>query len=410
MTGSLVRLGAALACALALGACQGEPGRLGARPPLTVDPSPSERAQQAERFQPQRVRLELRPVAFGFDQPLGAVSAFDGSGRLFVVEQTGAIRIVRGGEVAPDPFLDISALISAGGERGLLGLAFHPRFESNRRLYINYTDTLGDTVVAELRASASDPDRADPTTMRVLLRIDQPFPNHNGGHVAFGPDGYLYIASGDGGSAGDPLGNGQDTSSLLGKLLRIDVDAAGGGRPYGIPEDNPFADGGGAPEVWAYGLRNPWRFSFDEPAGKLWVADVGQDAVEEVNRAPAKRGGLNYGWNVMEGERCFEPPEGCEQAGLELPVTSYTHAEGCSVTGGYVYRGERFPALYGGYFFADYCSGYLWGLAAGARRGTPAVRLLESGRAIASFGVDERGELYVVDHGGELLLLAGRRR
>lgn len=399
-----------LACALALSACQRAPAPPhagGDSPQASPEPGPSGRRRA---FDPERLRAELRPVAAGFEQPLGAVSAFDGSGRLFVVEQTGRIEIVRGRTVAPEPFLDLSRLVSTGGERGLLGLAFHPRYRTNGRLFVNFTDVAGDTVVAEFARSASDPDRADAASMRVLLRIEQPFPNHNGGHLAFGPDGYLYIATGDGGSAGDPLGNGQNTSSLLGKILRVDVDRVEPPRAYGIPPDNPFAGGGGAPEVWAYGLRNPWRFSFDPVRGKLWIADVGQDEIEEVNRVSAGAPGLNYGWNVMEGDRCFEPSEGCDRAGLVLPVTTYTHADGCSVTGGFVYRGERYPVLRGGYFFADYCSGYLWGLAAGARRGTQAVRLLESGRSVTSFGLDEQGELYVVDHGGELLRLAGRRR
>jgi glucose/arabinose dehydrogenase len=350
------------------------------------------------------IRLGLVPVASGLEAPLFATHAGDGSDRLYVVEQTGAIRIVEDGGVRAQPFLDLGDDIVAGGEQGLLGLAFHPGYPRNGRLFVNYTDLRGDTVVAEYRRAPGDPLRAHPSAARVLLAIDQPFVNHNGGALAFGPDGYLYVATGDGGSAGDPLGNGQALDTLLGKLLRIDVDSDGSGA-YGIPSDNPFVGRDDArAEVWAYGLRNPWRFSFDAGTSTLWIGDVGQSDAEEINRAPAAAAGLNYGWNIMEGTSCYEPPEGCEHSGLEQPVATYTHAEGCSVTGGYVYRGSRYPSLAGVYLFADYCSGTIWGFDAARASPSQPVELLSTDRALSSFGVDRAGELYVTDlAAGELL-------
>jgi glucose/arabinose dehydrogenase len=325
-----------------------------------------------------------------------------------VVEQTGRIRVLRDGRTEPEPFLDISSLVTAGGEQGLLGLAFHPEYEANGRFFVNYTDVNGDTVVAEYRAS-SGANHAQAGSARVLLRIDQPFSNHNGGAVVFGPDGFLYIGTGDGGSGGDPMGNGQRLDTLLGKLLRIDVD---GRRPYGIPANNPFRERRGArSEIWASGLRNPWRFSFDPEAGTLWIGDVGQSAREEVDRVPADRGGLNYGWNVMEGDLCFEPPSGCDARGLVQPIAVYPTSEGCSVIGGYVYRGQAFPALQGGYLYADICNGFVWALDAAGSPAQRPVRLLASDRAISSFGQDEEGELYVTDlQGGQVLLVTGESR
>jgi glucose/arabinose dehydrogenase len=350
------------------------------------------------------LRLGLAPVASGLEAPLFAAHSGDDSGRLYVVEQTGAIRIVEDGRVRAQPFLDLGDEIVAGGEQGLLGLAFHPGYARNGRLFVNYTDLRGDTVVAEYRRAPEDELRAQPTATRVLLTIDQPFTNHNGGALAFGPDGYLYVATGDGGGTGDPFGNGQALDTLLGKLLRIDVDSGGNGA-YGIPPDNPFVERDDArAEVWAYGLRNPWRFSFDAGTSTLWIGDVGQGDAEEINRAPAAAGGLNYGWNIMEGTSCYQPPEGCERSGLEQPVTTYTHAEGCSVTGGYVYRGSRHPALRGVYLFADYCSGTIWGLDATRAPPSQPVELLSTDRALSSFGADRAGELYVTDlAAGELL-------
>jgi glucose/arabinose dehydrogenase len=312
--------------------------------------------------------------------------------------------VIRDGRLVREPFLDIADRISAGGERGLLGLAFAPTFAADGRFFVNYTDRDGNTVVSEFRAPDPAADRADPDSERVLLRIDQPFANHNGGALATGPDGLLWIATGDGGSGGDPLGNGQDLRTLLGKLLRIDPRPAGG-EPYGIPADNPFVGRAGGrkearAEIWAYGLRNPWRFSFDRATGDLWVGDVGQGAIEEVDRweaaAPA---GPNFGWDTMEGSACFDPAEGCDRAGLVLPVAEYGHDRGCSITGGYVYRGAAVSGLAGTYLYADYCAGTIWGLEAAAGSPAPTV-LLDSGLAVASFGEDEAGELYVIDLAG----------
>lgn len=366
-------------------------------------PTPAASSPQREgpnsnaRFDAAEIDLELQPVASGLSGPLGVTHAGDGSGRLFVLEQGGVVRIIRDGELQAQPFLSITDRITAGGEQGLLGLAFHPAYEDNGRFFVNYTDTEGDTVVARYEADPQS-DSADPGSEEVLLRIEQPFENHNGGHLAFGPDGHLYVATGDGGSAGDPEDNGQDKEALLGKLLRIDVD----GSRYEAPTDNPFADGGGAPEVWAYGLRNPWRFSFDEAAGTLWIGDVGQNALEEINRVPMNEAGLNFGWNEMEGSRCYEGD--CDRSGKVLPVTEYGHDAGCSVTGGFVYRGRQFRDLRGGYFFGDFCSGSIWVIPADAEGPIDPNLVLTSDHAISSFGLDEDGELYVTDIGsGDVL-------
>ena len=286
------------------------------------------------------------PLAEGLASPLFVGNAGDGSGRLFVLEQGGRVRVIRDGRLLPDPYLDIADRLSAGGERGLLGLAFAPTFAADGRLYVDYTDRDGDTVVSEFTAPDPPADRADPASERILLRIEQPYANHNGGALAIGPDGLLWIATGDGGSGGDPQGNGQRLDTLLGKLLRIDPRPAGGA-PYAIPADNPFAGraaGRCSAEIWAYGLRNPWRFSFDRATGDLWIGDVGQSSWEEVDRWPAgSPAGPNFGWNTMEASHCFEPAEGCPRDGLVLPVAEYGHDRGCSVTGGYVYRGPAVP-------------------------------------------------------------------
>jgi glucose/arabinose dehydrogenase len=337
--------------------------------------------------------IALTQVASGFDLPLGVAHA--GDSRLFVIQQRGRIAIFNGTSVLAQPFLDLSSLVSCCGERGLLGLAFHPRYRENGFFYVNYTDTAGNTVVARYSVSATDPNRADPTSARILLNVAQPFSNHNGGHLAFGPDGYLYIGLGDGGSGGDPGNRAQDLSTLLGKILRIDVD---GGTTYAIPPSNPFVNRAGARgEIWAYGLRNPWRYSFDRATGDLWIADVGQNAWEEVNFTPSTSiGGENYGWRRMEGMHCFNPSTNCRDASMILPVFEYSHAEGCSVTGGYVYRGARYPVLKGTYLFADYCSGSVWGT---RREGENFVtkKLLTTNASVTGFGEDVNGELYLID-------------
>ena len=334
---------------------------------------------------PAAAQLRLEPVAGGLERPVFLTHAGDGSGRLFVVEQAGRIRILEPDGLRAAAFLDIRSRVRAGGERGLLGLAFHPRFAFNGRYFVNYTRTDdGATVVAEYRVS-DNPNRSR-RVERVLLTVPQPFSNHNGGMIAFGPDGFLYIGLGDGGGGGDPGNRAQDPDQLLGKILRIDV----GERPYGIPEDNPFVAGGGRPEIFALGLRNPWRFSFDRANGRLLAGDVGQRRREEINRIWR---GRNYGWRILEGTRCYQPGEDCNRTGLERPITEYTHQRGrCSVTGGYVYRGRAVRGLEGTYLFGDFCSGEIFGL----RRGRRSL-LLDSELRIASFGEDAAGEIYVLD-------------
>jgi glucose/arabinose dehydrogenase len=353
--------------------------------------------------------IQLELVAGGLIDPVNVANAGDGSNRLFVVERTGTIRVVQDGQVLPDPFLDISARMKIDFlEQGLLGLAFHPDYAANGRFFVDLTDRGGDTRVVEFRVSA-DPDRADPAPVRTVLTVAQPFSNHNGGLIAFGPDGMLYVGMGDGGSGGDPQGNAQDRGSLLGKLLRIDVDGAA---PYAVPGDNPFVGEAGARgEVWAYGLRNPWRFAFDRGTGDLYVADVGQNRLEEVNAVAGAGRGLDYGWDVMEGDECFEPPEGCQTAGRTLPVVVYDHGDGCSVTGGHVYRGSAIPDLRGTYFYSDFCSGFVrsFRFAAGAatdERSWPELRPSEGG--VSSFGEDAAGEIYLTTSGGAVYRIVPR--
>lgn len=349
--------------------------------------------------------LRARVVAEGFDAPL-FVTAPAGDPRLFVVEQTGRIRIVKNGRVLERPFLDVADRIRAGGERGLLGLAFHPAYATNGLFFVNFTDRDGNTHVERFGVSA-DPDRADPASAQLVLKVDQPYSNHNGGCIAFAPDGRLWIGMGDGGSGGDPQGHAQDRRSLLGKLLRLDVDGAA---PYAIPPDNPFADGrSGRPEIWATGVRNPWRFSFDRGSNLVYVADVGQNKWEEVDVADAKRPGLDYGWNVREGLHAFGPPRAAPARLLE-PAVEYGHGEGCSVTGGYVYRGAALPQLRGTYFFSDYCRGWLRSFRWSNGRVTDRRewRVGELGN-VTSFGEDAAGELYVTASDGRVYRLEAAR-
>ena len=341
--------------------------------------------------------LTFEEVATGLSNPLGITSP-PGDDRLFVVEQTGTVRIIAGGELQPGPFLDISDRITTqGSEQGLLGLAFHPDYAANGAFYVYYTDTEG-TVIVSRFAVTDDPDVADPASEVVQLVQEQPYPNHNGGAILFGPDGYLYLGLGDGGSSGDPQGNGQDLGTWLGKLLRIDPDpAATAGAPqYAVPAENPFVGQAGAlPEIWAYGLRNPWRVSFDTATGDLWVADVGQDEWEEVNRVPADSpGGENYGWSIREGAHCFET-ESCPTDGLTDPVTEYDHDQGVSVTGGYVYQGTAIPGLAGTYLYADFGTGLLWGARPASDGSYVASAPIETGFNVSSFGQGSDGEVYL---------------
>lgn len=343
--------------------------------------------------------IALETIASGLPTPVGVVHAGDASGRLFIVLQEGLIAIHDGVRLLPTPFLDVGALVSCCGEGGLLGLAFHPDYADNGLFYINYTDDSGDTVVARYQVSAA-PDLADPASASIVLTVAQPFANHNGGQIAFGPDGFLYIGLGDGGSGGDPGDRAQDLSELLGKLLRIDVD---GGAPYAVPPDNPFVGVPGArPEIWAYGLRNPWRFSFDRRTGELFIGDVGQSDREEIDLQPAGGpGGENYGWRLMEGSLCFDPPVDCNDGSLFLPILEYSHLEGdCSVTGGFRYRGAGYPQMLGLYFYADFCSGRIWAASEQGGGTWSTTEVLNTTDLFTTFGEDEAGELYIAGQSG----------
>jgi hypothetical protein len=385
-----------------LGACGGDGSTAPSPTPTATPPAASCAAGEPVPGIPS---LGARLVASGFERPLDLQAAPGDPERLYVVEQGGLIKIILGGQVSPEPFLDISDRIASGGERGLLGLAFHPDFATNGRFFVNYTNPSGATRISEFRATSAD--GADPATERVRLLVPQPFSNHNGGAVAFGNDGLLYIALGDGGSGGDPLGSGQDLGVLLGKILRIDVDS---GAPYAVPADNPFVSTAGAePEIWAYGLRNPFRMSFDRATGDLYIGDVGQSAREEIDVGLATRGGgENYGWNLTEGTLCYDPPSGCDTSGITMPVLDYSHREGCSVIGGAVYAGCRMPDLVGTYFYGDFCTGFVRsfrladGVATDQRDWTAGLEGIDR---ISTFGIDADGEVYVVDLGGEVYRL-----
>jgi glucose/arabinose dehydrogenase len=356
------------------------------------------------------VAVGLERVATGLG-PLTYLTAAPGdTSRLFLVEQSGRIRIVENGVLLATPFLDIHSLVSTGGEQGLLGMAFYPDYATSGRFIVSYTSPAGSqpggtSVLARYTVSA-DPDVANTSPDRVLLTVDQPYSNHNGGMITFGPDGFLYFGLGDGGSGGDPNGTGQDRTDLLGSMLRLDVSGAGG---YTIPATNPYATSGTfAHELWNYGLRNPWRFSFDRASGDLYIGDVGQDRVEEVDVAPASSGGgENYGWNQVEGNKCYT--SGCNLSLYVAPVSTYTHADGCAVIGGYVYRGSAIPALAGTYFYTDECGGWMrsfkW---AGGAATQPLSWPALSTSGPQSFGQDARGELYVVTGGGEAFRIVPR--
>lgn len=369
---------------------------------LLVISCASEGAQSPDETPPAgTVPVGLQEVASGLNFPL-YLTAPPGDPRLFIVEKGGRIRIVKDGALLATPFLDISGQVSTGSEQGLLGLAFDPDYASNGRFVVHYTDPVGDTQLSIFTVS-SNPDVAA-TDEHMVLSVDQPFSNHNGGQIAFGPDGLLYLGLGDGGGTGDPDGHGQALNDLLGAILRLDVAS---GTAYAVPADNPFAGRDDArTEVWSYGLRNPWRFSFDRATGDLYIADVGQAVWEEVDVAPAAEGtgrGVNYGWSRMEGTHCFRA-NSCDDTGLALPVKEYSHNSGCSITGGYVYRGAAIPALQGHYFYSDYCSGWVrsFRLQDGAVVDEADWPTLRPGGSIPSFGEDAAGELYIVDAGGQV--------
>jgi len=362
--------------------------------PPTATPIPPTDTPTSTTTFPDPAAYTWQEVVNGLQRPVDIQSSQDGSGRLFVIEKVGRIRILQNGQLLDVPFLDITNRVgSRSNEQGLLGLAFHPSYEDNGRFFVNYTDKNGNTVIARYQVS-SDPNVADPASETALLRVEQPFPNHNGGVLAFGPNGYLYAGLGDGGSQGDPFGNAQNLNTLLGKILRLDVDQ---GEPYVIPSDNPFGS-----EVWALGLRNPWRMSFDRVTGDLYVADVGQNTWEEIDFLPAgSPGGANFGWSYREGAHNYE---GNAPAGLIEPVAEYSHAEGgCSVTGGYVYRGSM-SEWQGIYLYGDYCSGLIWGLIRSGA-GWQNQLLFEAGVTITSFGQDESGGVYFASDSGGIYCL-----
>ncbi len=376
------------------------------RQPATAVPSTS------DAFDPTKVALSLTLVRSGFVSPLLVTNAHDGSGRLFVVEQAGRIRVIQGGSVLATPLLDLRGAISTGGERGLLGLTFDPQFPAAPYIYVNFTDRSGNTAISRYTIG-SNPNVADRSSGVRILTIGQPYANHNGGNIEFGPDGYLYIGMGDGGSGGDPGNRAQNVNSLLGKMLRIDVHHGTRTRHYTVPDNNPYVGRTGNDLIWSRGLRNPWRWSFDPATKALWIGDVGQNRWEEIDRSlvsgstPAGRA-ANYGWSVMEGRACFKPSSGCSTSGKQVPLAVYGHSvsgtDNCSVTGGYVYRGSASPVLVGGYLFGDFCSGRIWAVSATASTPTAPRLLKDAGTSpkitISSFGRDEAGELYVTDLGG----------
>jgi glucose/arabinose dehydrogenase len=363
------------------------------RPAPKVVETPRQTTELAPLAEP---KVELKSYASGLTMPTAIAATNDPADRrLFVVEQAGIVRVVKqDGTLESDPFLDIVSKVQAGGEMGLLGLAFHPKLSQNPYFYVNYIDKQRNTIIARYEIS-DQTGRADTAGEKVLLKIAQPYPNHNGGELAFGPDGYLYIGLGDGGSGGDPENHAQNKNELLGKMLRIDVDK---GDPYAVPSDNPFAKDGGKPEIWALGLRNPWRFSFDSKTGDMFIADVGQGEIEEIDfQAKNNKGGTNYGWRCFEGTRGFNL-QGCQdKSSYVTPILEYDHTEGrCSVTGGYVYRGKTYPALDGLYFYGDYCGGQIYSSSQSGETWT-AVLAASTDRGLSTFGQDSRGELYVAN-------------
>ena len=380
--------------------------------PATPGTSTAGTAGSSQRpIDPSQIAVNLERFAHVEGGPLAIAAPDDGSGRLFVAAQDGRIWVVaRDGSVAADPMLDISGHITSGGERGLLGLALHPGFPDDPLAFVNYTNNDGDTVVASVSLDPGNVDRFDPGTEVRILLVDQPFANHNGGDLLFGPDGHLYAFFGDGGSGGDPQGNGQNRNALLGKVLRLDVDHPSGNDAYSAPAGNPFLGGEGRDEIWLMGMRNPWRSSFDRTTGDLWIGDVGQGAWEEIDVARAGVGGLNFGWNRMEGNHCYPPGSQCRKEGLSPPVSEYGHDLGCTVVGGYVYRGTASPALAGAYLFADYCTGRIWAIDPTTDGFRDPVEVGGGGNGISSFGEDAAGELYVTQLNGDISRVSAETR
>ena len=347
--------------------------------------------------------LALTTVVSGLSAPLG-LERPPGDNRFFVVQQSGTVRIIENGALRSGNFLDIQSLVNFDGqEQGLLGLSFHPNYSTNRKFYVNYTrdSPSRQTVIAEFQTSASDPNQADPGSERIVLTVNQPFPNHKGGQLVFGTDGFLYIGLGDGGDAGDPLNNAQNLFSLLGKILRIGVDAPfTGSLQYAIPADNPFAGSSGSPEIFAYGLRNPWRFSLEQGSSRIFVADVGQGNFEEVDIL--QKGG-NYGWRVMEGAHCFNPSTGCDTSNKIMPIAEYDHTVGIAVIGGYVYKGTAIPSLANKYIFGD-LTGKIFSLTEAPANTFTRSDLLTTNRMVSSLSQDAAGEVYVLDYGAGIIL------
>ena len=357
---------------------------------------------------PGSTTLALTMVVTGLSSPVDLETPDDNSGRMFVVEQPGRIKIISNGTVLPTAFLDITSIVNFGAEQGLLGVAFHPGYANSPKIYVNYDRAVAggqETVISEFSAPSAGSNQIDPASERILLIQSQPFSNHKAGQLAFGLDGFLYFGLGDGGGSGDPNNNGQNLNTLLGKMLRIDVDHTSPGKPYAIPPDNPFANGGGLPEIFAYGFRNPWRFSLDRPGQRFFVADVGQNSFEEID---ILANGANFGWNTMEGAHCFNPPSNCSMTGLTLPIFEYSHSEGIAVIGGYVYHGSAIPSLAGTYLFSDFGSGTLWNLTEGPPGTWTRQTLLSTGRSVSSFGQDAAGELYLLDLSGTVLKLVAQ--
>jgi glucose/arabinose dehydrogenase len=391
---------AAVVVAVVLVAVACQPTQPGIPSPAPRTLPPGETARPSSPTASMDFAIALERFADVPGGPLAIAAPDDGTGRLFVASQAGTIwSVAADGSVLPDPMIDLGPFLVSGGEQGLLGLDLHPDFPADPRAFVNFTGENGDTSISSISLDPANPDRFDVGSLRRLLFIDQPYANHNGGGTVFGPDGYLYLGLGDGGAGGDPHDNGQRLDTLLGKLLRIAVETDG--REYGIPPGNPFADADGMDEIWHYGLRNPWRFSFDRETGDLWIGDVGQGAWEEIDVARGDERGLNFGWNTMEGAHCFQD-DGCSQDGLTLPVTEYGRDLGCTVIGGYVYRGEAFSILEGAYLFADYCSGLIFAIDSEADGLVEPAQVGRSDGNVSAFGEGANGELYVTTLGGTL--------